>query len=57
MTTRGGTHSISPLNNLLAIVGADVDNPPTVTRAMMYEPDPNAEWVTKEIKITVRTQI
>ena len=57
LTTRGETHSISPLNNLLAIIGADVDNPPTVTRAMMYEPEPNAEWVTKEIKITVRSQI
>ena len=57
LTTRGEVHNISPLNNLLATVGADVDNPPTVTRAMMYEPDPNAEWVTKEIKITVRSQI
>ena len=54
LTTRGGAHSISPLNNLLATIGADVDNPPTITRAMMYEPDPNAEWVTKEIKITVK---
>ncbi len=53
LTTRGD-HSISPLNNLLATIGADVDNSPTVTRTMIYEPDPQAEWVTKEIKITVR---
>ena len=50
-----GDRSISPLNNLLATIGADVDNSPTVTRAMVYEPEPHAEWVTKEIKITVRS--
>jgi 2-phospho-L-lactate guanylyltransferase (CobY/MobA/RfbA family) len=32
----------------------DVDHPPTLTRAMIYENDPEAEWVTEEIVITVR---
>jgi hypothetical protein len=32
-----------------------VDNPPTLTRAMVYESDPEAEWVTKEIVITMRS--
>jgi 2-phospho-L-lactate guanylyltransferase (CobY/MobA/RfbA family) len=38
----------------LTAIGSDVDNPPTLTRAMVYESDPEAEWVTKEIVITVR---
>jgi hypothetical protein len=33
----------------------DVDHPPTLTSAMIYESDAEAEWVTKEIVITVRS--
>jgi len=46
---------VSPLNNLLTTIGADVDNPPPPesTRAMLYEPDPNAEWLTKQVTFTI----
>ncbi|MEM8721775.1 MAG: caspase family protein [Cyanobacteria bacterium P01_G01_bin.39] len=47
------TSNISPLNNLLTAIGSDIDNPPEKTRAMVYEPDPEAEWATQEILITV----
>lgn len=48
--TRG---AINPLNNLLTAIGSDIDNPPEKTRAMVYESDPEAEWATQEIQITV----
>ena len=48
--TRG---PVSPLNNLLTTIGADVKNPPKSTRAMVYEPDPNAEWLTKQVTFTI----
>ncbi len=46
---------MNPLNDLLTAIGNDVDNPPEKTRAMIYEPDPDAEWLTKEILITIKT--
>jgi hypothetical protein len=54
LQTRSMGQSVNPLNSLLTAIGGDVDNPPTLTRAMVYESDPEAEWVTKEIIITVR---
>ncbi len=53
LITRGSTQSINPLNNLLTEIGNDVNSPPTITRALVYENDPEAEWVTKQILITV----
>ena len=53
-TTRGEAQSISPLNNLLTTIGSDVDNPPTLNRAMVYEPDPNSEWVVKQIQVSIK---
>ncbi|MEG3863329.1 caspase family protein [Microcoleus sp. herbarium12] len=53
-TQRGEAHSISPVNNLLTAIGSDVDNPPTLNRAMVYEPDPNSEWVVKQIRIAIK---
>lgn len=52
---RGEYSKVSLLNNLLTIIGADVDNPPPPesTRAMVYEPDPNAEWLTKQVTFTI----
>jgi len=55
LQTRSMGQSVNPLNNLLTAIGSDVDNPPTLTRAMVYESDPEAEWVTKEIVITVQS--
>jgi len=52
-TKRGEAQNISPLNNLLTTIGADVDNPPTLNRAMVYEPDPNAEWAVKQITVAI----
>jgi hypothetical protein len=49
--TRSGI-SLSPLNKLLSTVGANLDNPPELTRAS-YDPDPNAEWLTISITVTV----
>lgn len=54
LATRGEAQHINPLNNLLAAIGANADNPPTLSRKMEYEPDPNAEWMTKQIQITVK---
>jgi uncharacterized cupredoxin-like copper-binding protein len=53
LRTRGG--NINPLNSLLTAIGGDVNSPPKLTRAMVYESDPEAEWVTKEIVITVQS--
>ncbi|MCT7975894.1 caspase family protein [Laspinema olomoucense] len=53
-TTRGEAQSINPLNNLLITIGSNVNNPPKLTRAMVYEPDPNAEWLTKQIQVTIK---
>ncbi|MEO0935345.1 MAG: hypothetical protein AAFY21_16880, partial [Cyanobacteria bacterium J06641_2] len=50
---RYGNQPISPLNNLLTTIGNDVDNPPEKTREMVYEADPDAEWATVQIQITV----
>lgn len=50
-----GTRSISnSFGKLLEAVGEDTDVSPQLTRAVIYEPDPNAEWVTKQIQITVK---
>ena len=42
----------SPLAQLLSAIGADKANPPPATRAA-YEPDPNEEWLTKSILLTI----
>ena len=48
--TRGG---LNPLNDLLSSIGADMDDPPQVTRKANVTPDPNADWATKQIQIRV----
>lgn len=55
LKTRSSDRPISPLNNLLTAIGSDPDNPPEKTRAMVYDPEPDAEWATQEIQITVKT--
>jgi hypothetical protein len=37
LRTRGEVQTINPLNNLLSAIGADVNNPPQITRAMVDE--------------------
>ncbi|MFN5515307.1 MAG: caspase family protein [Cyanobacteriota bacterium] len=53
LQTRGLGQSVSPLNNLLMAIGEDMDHPPALTRAMIYESAPETKWVTKKIVITV----
>jgi hypothetical protein len=45
----------SPLAKLLSTIGANIDTPPLITRAV-YDPDPNVEWLTKSILLTVKQQ-
>jgi Caspase domain len=48
------TRSLSgAFGKLLEAVGEDPAVAPTLTRAAVYEPDPNADWVTKQIQITI----
>lgn len=39
---------------LLTAVGEDINRSPELTRAAIYEPDPSAEWMTKQMQITVK---
>ena len=43
----------SPLAKLLEAVGGDPDTAPSMTRAVL-EPDPSAEFVTKQIQFTIK---
>lgn len=52
--TRGKTITVNPLNDLLSTIGADIEEPPEITRKLKAKPDPNADWATKEINITVK---
>jgi hypothetical protein len=45
----------SPLAKLLSTIGANIDTPPPV-RSAVYDRDPNAEWLTKSILLTVKQQ-
>jgi hypothetical protein len=53
MRGRGLASSINPLNNLLTSIGSDINNPPLVSRKAIVRNNPNADWVTKQIQITV----
>jgi hypothetical protein len=44
---------INPLNQLLGTIGADLDNPPPEGRTVRSKPNPNAEWVTKQVTFTL----
>ncbi|MGL4500004.1 MAG: hypothetical protein ACRCU2_13150, partial [Planktothrix sp.] len=54
--TKGEGH-INPMNQLFSTIGADVDNPPTISRSMRVKPDPNAEWSTKEVRFTITQEL
>jgi len=49
----GEPEGVNPLNNLLAMIGADLDKVPNVTRAATMVVDPKQEWVTKQVQIVV----
>ncbi|MBW4537812.1 MAG: caspase family protein [Myxacorys chilensis ATA2-1-KO14] len=51
---RGATRGIkSALGNLLEAIGGDADSKPAMTRAAVRVSDPNQEWVTKQVVVTV----
>lgn len=58
LTTRGVTRGdeliINPLNNLLSTIGADFNEPPKTTRSIRRKPNSNADWMTKQIQITIK---
>lgn len=45
----------SAFGKLLEAIGEDPHRSPSLTRAAVYEPDPNAEWITKQIHITIES--
>lgn len=44
---------INPLNDLLKMIGADLENPPPATRAATMVVDPKQDWVTKQVQMTL----
>lgn len=53
--SRGTRGVSSAFGKLLEAIGEDADVAPQITRAAVYEPDPNAEWVTKQIQIAIES--
>jgi len=53
LKTRGNAQTINPLNNLLSQIGADINNPPDITREFVVESEPDEEWTTQQIQVTV----
>lgn len=51
----GGDSSINPLNDLLTMIGADMENAPTSTRSATLVRNPKDEWVTQQIQIVVES--
>jgi Caspase domain len=44
---------VNPLNNLLKMIGADLDKVPSAMRSASVVVDPRQEWVTKQVQIVV----
>jgi hypothetical protein len=52
--TRGKEpEGVNPLNNLLEMIGADMDQAPNTPRSVTVVVDPRQEWVTKQIQVVV----
>jgi hypothetical protein len=55
VVTRGGEpEGTNPLNNLLKMIGADLDKAPNATRSASVVVDLRQEWVTKQVQIVVK---
>ncbi len=52
---RGDELTVNPLNTLLATIGAEINEPPKITRSFRRKPNSNSEWVTKEVQVTVKS--
>lgn len=51
---RAATRGIkSALGNLLEAIGGDAESKPAMTRAAVRVSDPNQEWVTKQVTVTI----
>lgn len=55
LATRGQKQTINPLNNLLVTIGANINEPPKITRAFRRKPNSNSEWVTKQVQVIVKS--
>ena len=56
-TTRGGNaEGVNPLNELLSMIGADLDKAPNQTRSAVMVTNPKDEWVTSQVQITVKRE-
>jgi Caspase domain len=45
--------AVNPLNDLMKMIGADLDNAPNVTRSATIIADPKQEWVTKQVQLLI----
>ncbi|HEY9658071.1 MAG TPA: hypothetical protein V6C65_06440, partial [Allocoleopsis sp.] len=53
--TRGKEpEGMNPLNNLLKMIGADLDKAPNATRSASVVVDPRQDWMTKQVQIVVK---
>lgn len=52
--SRGQSEGVNPLNNLLKMIGDDLDKAPNATRAATIVLDPKQDWVTKQVQIVVK---
>jgi len=50
----GEPEGVNPLNNLMKMIGADLEKAPNVTRAATPVVDPQHDWVTQQIQILVK---
>ena len=53
-TRSGASEGINPLNDLLKMIGADLDKAPNATRSATPVVDPKQDWMTKPVQIVVK---
>lgn len=54
-TTRGGeAEPVNPLNQLLSMIGADLDKAPNQIRSAVMVTNPKDDWVTRQVAISVK---
>jgi hypothetical protein len=52
-TTRGENEGVNPLNDLLRMIGADLEQPPEAIRAATMVVNPDDDWVMKQVQMTL----
>lgn len=53
--TRGVEEEVNPLNDLMSMIGADIENAPTATRSGTLVVNPKNEWVTKQVQFVINS--